>query len=433
MAGLAREHAEAVRSAGRTRARRSSRCSRASPTPSCSRARSSSPTPISASSWPSNCASAASRPTSCSSRCAAIPVRRSRLPPCSPPSAIRDALVLVLAADHVVRKPEEFREACRHAAAAAAEGTDRDLRHRAHPSGDQLRLHPSRREAQRRIGARGRSVRGEAGCRDRRALRGRRLSLEQRQFPVSRRRHAATRSSASSRPWPRPPRRRSHGLTPRPRFPAACGRAVRARAEEIDRLCRDGAHQARRRGARRYRLVGRRQLERGLGHARSRCSRQRDRRPRGHARQPQQPRALGGVRAHHRGRARRRHRRRRPPTPCWSARARKAEQVKTLVEQLKAQNHRAAVEHRRIYRPWGYYQDVDIAPALSGEAHRGEAGQQALTAEALPSLRALGRGQGNRRGHGRQRRAQRPRERDRSISRSAAFIGSPIPARSRSS
>jgi mannose-1-phosphate guanylyltransferase/mannose-6-phosphate isomerase len=44
-----------------------------------------------------------------------------------------------------------------------------------------------------------------------------------------------------------------------------------------------------------------------------------------------------------------------------SARA-KAEEVKTLVEQLKAHNHRAAVEHRRVYRPWGYYQDVDIAP-----------------------------------------------------------------------
>ncbi len=39
----------------------------------------------------------------------------------------------------------------------------------------------------------------------------------------------------------------------------------------------------------------------------------------------------------------------------------KAEQVKALVEELKAQNHNAAVEHRRIYRPWGYYQDVDIA------------------------------------------------------------------------
>ena len=39
----------------------------------------------------------------------------------------------------------------------------------------------------------------------------------------------------------------------------------------------------------------------------------------------------------------------------------KAEDVKALVEQLKAQNRRAAVEHRRIYRPWGYYQDVDLA------------------------------------------------------------------------
>jgi mannose-1-phosphate guanylyltransferase/mannose-6-phosphate isomerase len=37
----------------------------------------------------------------------------------------------------------------------------------------------------------------------------------------------------------------------------------------------------------------------------------------------------------------------------------KAEQVKTLVEQLKSQNRREAVEHRRIYRPWGYYQGVD--------------------------------------------------------------------------
>jgi mannose-1-phosphate guanylyltransferase/mannose-6-phosphate isomerase len=39
----------------------------------------------------------------------------------------------------------------------------------------------------------------------------------------------------------------------------------------------------------------------------------------------------------------------------------KAEQVKALVGELKARNHRAAVEHRRIYRPWGYYQDIDIA------------------------------------------------------------------------
>ena len=37
----------------------------------------------------------------------------------------------------------------------------------------------------------------------------------------------------------------------------------------------------------------------------------------------------------------------------------KAESVKALVEQLKAQNRREAIEHRRIYRPWGYYQGVD--------------------------------------------------------------------------
>jgi mannose-1-phosphate guanylyltransferase len=34
----------------------------------------------------------------------------------------RNALVLVLAADHVIRKPEQFREACRSAASAVAEG-----------------------------------------------------------------------------------------------------------------------------------------------------------------------------------------------------------------------------------------------------------------------------------------------------------------------
>jgi mannose-1-phosphate guanylyltransferase / mannose-6-phosphate isomerase len=43
----------------------------------------------------------------------------------------------------------------------------------------------------------------------------------------------------------------------------------------------------------------------------------------------------------------------------------KAENVKALVEQLKLQNRRAAIEHRRNYRPWGYYQDVDVA-----ERHR---------------------------------------------------------------
>jgi mannose-1-phosphate guanylyltransferase/mannose-6-phosphate isomerase len=36
-----------------------------------------------------------------------------------------------------------------------------------------------------------------------------------------------------------------------------------------------------------------------------------------------------------------------------------AERVKELVEQLKARNRNEALEHRRIYRPWGYYQTAD--------------------------------------------------------------------------
>jgi mannose-1-phosphate guanylyltransferase/mannose-6-phosphate isomerase len=37
----------------------------------------------------------------------------------------------------------------------------------------------------------------------------------------------------------------------------------------------------------------------------------------------------------------------------------KAEQVKAAVDQLKSLNRREATEHRRIFRPWGYYHSVD--------------------------------------------------------------------------
>jgi mannose-1-phosphate guanylyltransferase/mannose-6-phosphate isomerase len=38
----------------------------------------------------------------------------------------------------------------------------------------------------------------------------------------------------------------------------------------------------------------------------------------------------------------------------------KSEQVKDLVEQLKAQNREQVVRHLKVYRPWGYYQGVDL-------------------------------------------------------------------------
>ena len=37
-----------------------------------------------------------------------------------------------------------------------------------------------------------------------------------------------------------------------------------------------------------------------------------------------------------------------------------AEQVKDLVEELKSQNRDQAIRHLRVYRPWGYYQGIDI-------------------------------------------------------------------------
>ena len=33
-----------------------------------------------------------------------------------------------------------------------------------------------------------------------------------------------------------------------------------------------------------------------------------------------------------------------------------AEEVKTIVERLKANGNAAALEHARVYRPWGWYQ-----------------------------------------------------------------------------
>ena len=41
---------------------------------------------------------------------------------------------------------------------------------------------------------------------------------------------------------------------------------------------------------------------------------------------------------------------------------RDAERVKDLVGQLKARNRNEALEHRRVYRPWGFYQSADMGP-----------------------------------------------------------------------
>ena len=62
------------------------------------------------------------RPTCCSSRCGAIPGRRSRPAPPLRETRDKDAIVLALAADHVVSDTPAFLAACREGLAAAEAG-----------------------------------------------------------------------------------------------------------------------------------------------------------------------------------------------------------------------------------------------------------------------------------------------------------------------
>src|SRR5205807_3773295 len=62
----------------------------------------------------------------------------------------------------------------------------------------------------------------------------------------------------------------------------------------------------------------------------------------------------------------------------------RAEEVKGLVEQLKAQNHGAAVEHRRMYRALGLLSGCGYRRTVSSQTHCGEGEVEAVTAETLP-------------------------------------------------
>lgn len=78
-----------------------------------------------------------------------------------------------------------------------------------------------------------------------------------------------------------------------------------------------------------------------------------------------------------------------------------AERVRDLVEQLKSRNRTVALEQRRVYRPWGFYQSADSGSRHQGQTHLREPRSPALAAEALSPLRALGGAPRRRRGHDR--------------------------------
>jgi mannose-1-phosphate guanylyltransferase/mannose-6-phosphate isomerase len=65
------------------------------------------------------------------------------------------------------------------------------------------------------------------------------------------------------------------------------------------------------------------------------------------------------------------------------------DKVKQLVERLKAQGHSEATEHRRNYRPWGYYQSIDQGSRYHVKRIVVRPGGS-LPAKAPPSRGALG-------------------------------------------
>ncbi len=75
--------------------------------------------------------------------------------------------------------------------------------------------------------------------------------------------------------------------------------------------------------------------------------------------------------------------------------------VKKLVESLKAQGHPEATEHRRNYRPWGYYQSIDQGSRYQVKRIVVRPGGPPVLTEASPSRRALGGRARRGRGHAR--------------------------------
>ena len=173
-----------------------------------------------------------------------------------------EAIVLALAADHVVRDTTAFVAACREGLAAAEAGRIVTFGVRARAGRHRIRLYlPGRRHFRR--GPRRREIRREAGCGHRRRLHQVGLSLEQRQLHVPRRDLLDEYRNSMPRACGR--LRCGRQGRPRPRIRQARRGRVRLGESDLDRLCGDGKDLACRRGAGVVRLVRCRLLARGVG------------------------------------------------------------------------------------------------------------------------------------------------------------------------
>ena len=211
--------------------------------------------------------------------------------------------VMVLAADHVVRNPEEFRQVCRRAADAAPAGrivtfgiapTYPATNYGYSYPGDQLNGgHAVKAFVEKHDAATTATYVADGYC------------LERSAISCFTPRPCWRKSSALSLPWRKLPQRRSKGLTRDHDFLRLALEPFARAPKKSDRLRRYGAHQARGHRSGRHRLVRRRQLERGLG--RTSIATQAGNAIEGPVVMldtPQQSCALGGIHTDHRDRAR---------------------------------------------------------------------------------------------------------------------------------
>ena len=317
-------------------------------------------------------------------------------------AAIPPPIALVLAADHVIARRGRFRRrACRERSGRGRRGRIVTFGINADLSGHQLRLHPAGRQTQWRRGALAVAAFVEKpDAATRRRLRRRTVICGTAAISCSAPTSCWPKLPASNRRSPPPPKRRSRALTHDSdflRLPAEpFGQAPK---KSIDYAVMERTELAPPCVPVDLRLVRRRQLERGLG----------------------RPRRMTPTAMRHRDRSVFHNSRNSlvrsddmiltavvglddvvvvtTPDAVLVTSRDKAEEVKGLVEQLKAQNRQQAIAASAHLPAVGLLSGRRHGLALSGQAHRREAERQAVAAKALPSRRALGRGARHRRGH----------------------------------
>ena len=104
----------------------------------------------------------------------------------------------------------------------------------------------------------------------------------------------------------------------------------------------------------------------------------------------------------------------------------RAQDVKRVVDRLRAAGRREAVAHNRVYRPWGFYESLIEGERFQVKRIVVTPGQRLSAAEAFPPRRALGGGERHRAGDLRWDDQAGPRERERlSAARLRAPAGEP--------